>query len=181
MTSIRILIDGVRSRFRVPPKNGNFPFASAVRVGFIFLVVSGFGTAGSARERGPRVEVECPAPPVPVRIDKQQLLVYELHITNFDMVPVTLKRVEIFANKESSEPLSTLADDSLSASMIRVGATMAMGDSAAGAKDARTIERGGRNVVFVWIELQPNRTVPGSLKPRAHFGACWLCRTEHGV
>jgi hypothetical protein len=48
----------------------------------------------------------CPSPPVPVRIDKHQVQVYELHVTNFDMVPVTLKRVEIFANKESSEPLS---------------------------------------------------------------------------
>jgi murein DD-endopeptidase len=169
MTLMRILIDRVRSRFRVLPKKRNFRFAAAVRTGFIFLVVFGFVTAGSARERGPRVEVVCPAPPVPVRIDKQQLLVYELHVTNFDMAPVTLKRVEIFANKESSEPLSTLADDSLSASMIRVGATMAMGDSGGGAKDARTIEPGGRNVVFVWIELQPNRTVPGSLKHRMVF------------
>ncbi len=93
------------------PRKRIFPFATAVHVGFIFLVVFGFITAGSARERGPRVEVVCPAPPVPVRIDKHQVLVYELHVTNFDMVPVTLKRVEIFANKESSEPLSTLAGD----------------------------------------------------------------------
>jgi hypothetical protein len=169
MTLMRILIDDVRSRFPVLPKKRNFPFATAVRVAFIFLVVFGFVSAGFARERGPRVEVVCPAPPVPVRIDKQQLLVYELHVTNFDMVPVTLKRVEIFANKESSEPLSTLAGDSLSASMIRVGATMAMGNSSGGAKDARTIESGGRNVVFVWIELQPNRTVPGSLIHRMVF------------
>jgi hypothetical protein len=134
MTLMRILIDDVRSRFPVLPKKRNFPFATAVRVAFIFLVVFGFVSAGFARERGPRVEVVCPAPPVPVRIDKQQLLVYELHVTNFDMVPVTLKRVEIFANKESSEPLSTLAGDILSASMIRVGATMARAIPAAGPK-----------------------------------------------
>jgi hypothetical protein len=53
MTLMRILIDDVCSRFRVLPKKRIFPFATAVRVGFIFLVVFGFITAGSARERGP--------------------------------------------------------------------------------------------------------------------------------
>ena len=169
MTSIRILIDDVRSRFRVLPKNGNFPFASAVRVGFIFLVVSGFGTAGFARERGPRVEVVCPSPPVPVRIDKRQVLVYELHVTNFDTVPLTLKRFEVFANEESTGALSTLADTMLSAEMIRVGEAMMMAASGGGVKDVRVIEPGGRSVIFVWIELQPDRSVPTSLKHRMVF------------
>src|SRR5947209_20285991 len=81
---MRIRTDDARSRFRTLPKKRNFPFAAAVRVAFIFLVVFGFVTPGFARERGPRVEVVCPSPPIPVRIDKRQVLAYELHITNFD-------------------------------------------------------------------------------------------------
>jgi murein DD-endopeptidase len=150
-------------------KKRNFPLAAAVRVGLIFVVVLGFVTAGFSRERGPRVEVVCPSPPIPVRIDKRQVLVYELHVTNFDTAPLTLKRFEVFANEESSGALSTLADATLSAAMTRVGEAMMMSGGAA--KDARVIEPGGRSIIFVWIELQPDRPVPASLKHRMVFSA----------
>jgi murein DD-endopeptidase len=169
MTLMRILIDDVRSRFCVLRKKRNFPFATTVRVGFIFLVTFGFVAAGFARERGPRVEVVCPSPPIPVRIDKRQVLVYELHVTNFDTVPLTLKRLEVFANEESTGALSTVADTTLSTEMIRVGEAMMMAGSGGGVKDVRVIEPGGRSVIFVWIELQPNRPVPARLKHRMVF------------
>src|SRR5260221_402800 len=145
------------------------PFVTAIRASFVFSLLFGFLTAGFARERGPRVEVVCPSPPIPVRIDRRQVLVYELHVTNFDTVPLTLKRFEVFANEDSSAPLSTLADAALSAEMMRVGEAMAMADSASAAKDARVIAPGGRSVIFVWIELQPNRSLPTSLKHRMVF------------
>lgn len=168
---VRILIDDFLSRLRLLSKNQNFPFASAVCIGFIFLVVFGFVAAGFARERGPRVEVVCPSPPVPVRINKQQVLVYELHVTNFDTVPLTLKRLEVFANEESNGALITLADATLSAGMTRVGGAMMMDDSSSAAKDAQVVEPGTRSVIFVWIELQSNRSVPASLKHRMVFSA----------
>src|SRR6266446_5719981 len=146
---MRILIDDVRFRFRMLRKKQTFPFVTAVHLAFIFLIMFVFVITGFARERGPRVEVVCLSPPIPVRIDKQQVLVYELHVTNFDTVPLTLKRVEVFANEESSEPLITLSDEALSAQMMRVGAAMAMAmptpGSGATAKDARVIEPGGRS------------------------------------
>src|SRR5713101_7927380 len=145
------------------------PLATAIRVSLSVVLLFGFITAGFARERGPRVEVVCPAPPIPVRIDTRQVLVYELHVTNFDSAPLTLKRFEVFANDESSAPLSTLADATLSAEMIRVGEAMRMADSGGGVKDARVIEPGGRSVIFVWIELEPNRSLPTSLKHRMVF------------
>jgi hypothetical protein len=127
---------------------------------------------GLARERGPKVEVTCPAPPIPVSIDKDKVLVYELHVTNFDTVPLTLKHVEIFANEENSEPLVTLDDEKLSATMVRVGAEMmSSSGSSDAARDTRTIDPGGRNVVFVWLELQGNRVVPSSLKHRMNFSS----------
>lgn len=52
-----------------------------------FLVVCGLLDAGFARERGPRVEVVCPQRLVPFTLDKRTVLVYELHVTNFDACP----------------------------------------------------------------------------------------------
>ena len=74
-----------------------------------------------SRERGPRIEVVCPSPPIPVTIGNNKVLVYELHLTNFDMVPLTLKRIEIFATQLSTEPLTTFEDDKLSAAMTPRG------------------------------------------------------------
>jgi hypothetical protein len=51
--------------------------------------------------------VVCPSPPIPVAIGKNEVLVYELHLTNFDVVPLTLKRISIFAARENPDPLTT--------------------------------------------------------------------------
>jgi hypothetical protein len=154
------------------------PFAMVGRVSLTVALLFGFITAGFARERGPRVEVVSPAPPVPVRLDTRQVLVYELHVTNFDSVPLTLKRLEVFANEESSAPLLTLADASLSATITQVGEAMAMSmstpsqtDSTAAAKDVRVIAPGSRSVIFLWIDLPTNRSVPTTLKHRMIFSA----------
>ena len=79
----------------------------------IFLLL----TPCIARERGPRVEVVCPSPPIPVPMGKTRVLVYELHITNFDTVRLTIKRIDIFGN-DSSESLVSLADKKLSAALV---------------------------------------------------------------
>lgn len=158
----------VRVRFCMLRRKPSYPLVT-VRWVLISLVVLGFISAGSARERGPRVEVVCPSPPIPVRIDKQQVLVYELHVTNFDSAPLTLKRVEVFANEESSGALSTLADATLLAAMTRVGEAMMMGAPGGAAKDTGVIVPGGRSVIFVWIELPPNRSAPDSLRHRMTF------------
>jgi murein DD-endopeptidase len=146
-----------------------FSCGVAVRVGIGFLLAIALLSAGFARDRGPRVEVVCPFPPIPVTIDKQKVLVYELHVTNFDTAPLTLKRLEIFANDESNAPLSTLADESLSLAVIRVGAGMMPSNSGNGSKDTRVIEPGGHNVVFVWFELPSNLPMPVSLRHRIVF------------
>lgn len=141
----------------------SFSFAASLRASCTFLVAFGVLIPGFARERGPRVEVVCPFPPAPVRMDEQRILVYELHVTNFDVVPLTLKRLEVFASQESNGPLVTLADESLSAAMRRIGVSN-------GAKEG-TIDPGGRVVVFVWIELQSDRSTPVSLKHRLIFSS----------
>jgi murein DD-endopeptidase MepM/ murein hydrolase activator NlpD len=100
---------------------------------------------------------------VPFPLDKRLALVYELHITNFDAVPLTLKRIEISADKANGEALLSLGGDSLSEAVEQVGSK--------GVKDPQAIEPGGRAVVFLWIDLQPNHPVPSSLRHRMTFSA----------
>ena len=124
-----------------------------------------------ARERGPRVDIVLPSAPIPLPIDKNRVLVYELHITNFDTVPLALKRIDVFANYESNVPLISLEGDKLASAMTRIGMEMmgASSDSSGADGDVRTIDPGRRNVVFLWVELPMNRAVPQSLKHRLTF------------
>ena len=119
---------------------------------------------GFARERGPRVEVVCPSPPVPVRIAEKVVLVYELHVTNFDLVPLTLKRLEVFADTNKGQPLKTISNDALSAIMQEAG-------SMSPAKDSQTIGPAKRAVIFLWIEVQPDKRPPVTLRHRMVFMA----------
>jgi hypothetical protein len=169
-------IDDVRYVFDMSIQETSRSYGPAAWMRLILVVAFGFVAAASARERGPRVEVECPSPPIPVRIDKQQVLAYELHVTNFDVVPLTLKRIEVFAKEDGPAPIGSWADDKLSAAMIHIGAptmgpTMGSAPNSAPARDQRMIEPGTRSVIFMWIELTPNRAVPVSLQHRMTFSA----------
>jgi hypothetical protein len=142
------------------------------RAAFVLPIVFLLLTPCFSRERGPRIEVVSPSPPTPVTIGNKTVLVYELHVTNFDTVPLTLKRIEIFATQMGTEPLTTFEGDSLSAAMTRVGAAMNMsGSSSVGPENIQRLEPGGRNVIFMWIELPANRTVPASLRHRMIFSS----------
>src|SRR5882762_2247436 len=98
--------------------------ASGIRPGVFFLTILGFlvWQFGAARERGPRVEVRCPSAPVPVKLVEQRVFVYELHVTNFESVPLTLNHLEVFADAENTYPLVTLSGDGLCKLVIEVGA-----------------------------------------------------------
>jgi hypothetical protein len=128
----------------------------ALQIGFLCL------TTSFARERGPRVEVMCPSQPIPVTLGKNHVLVYELHITNFDSMPLTIKQVEIFAD---GKPVAVVENNKLSAATIRVGAATA-GASGAAAEDSLVIAPGGRNIIFMWIELPANGAAPAGLRHR---------------
>lgn len=141
---------------------------------FVLSIVLVFLSACFARERGPRVEVVCPSPPIPVTIGKNKILVYELHLTNFDVVPLTLKRISIFAAGENPDPLTALEGEKLSAAMIRIGAPMTMttsGSSSAASGNTRTLDPGGRNIVFLWIELPANQSAPVNLRHQLVFSS----------
>jgi hypothetical protein len=124
-----------------------------------------------ARERGPRVDIVFPWAPIAVPIDKNRVLVYELHITNFDTVPLTLKHVDVFADDEKNVPLISLDGDKLATAMTRIGKGMmeTSSNSSGADRDMRTIDPGGRDVLFLWVELPINRVVPRGLKHRLTF------------
>ncbi len=138
--------------------------AAAARLFSALVLIFAVLQAGHARERGPRVEVVCPAPPIPVKVEDKQVLVYELHVTNFDTVPLTLKKLEVFADADRSQPIKTIADAALSAIMTEAG-------TVSGAKDSQTIGPAKRAVVFLWIELGPGQRTPASLSHRMVFVA----------
>lgn len=117
---------------------------------------------GSARERGPRVEVAYPQQPIPFAVNKHTVLAYELHLTNFDDAPLTLKRVRVFADASSPATASSLLDlggQDLYKATEWVGG--AHGDAA--------IEPGSRVIVYLWIELPANRAVPDTLQHQIAF------------
>jgi hypothetical protein len=132
---------------------------------------------GFARERRPRIEVVCLEPPVPVVVEDTQVLVYELHITNFDTVPLTLKRVEVFGDDQHTQPLTTLTDDALATIMQEAGAPMNSPMDAAtkmnmektGATNARTIGPAKRVILFLWIKQPPGQPAPTTLRHRMVF------------
>jgi hypothetical protein len=49
------------------------------------------------------VEVVTPKPPMPVVVEGKQVLVYELHITNFASFPLKLAEIQVFAMGESRQ------------------------------------------------------------------------------
>ncbi len=138
--------------------------AAAARLFSALVLIFAMLQAGLARERGPRVEVVCPAPPIPVKVEDKQVLVYELHVTNFDTVPLTLKRLEIFSDSDRSRPLKTIADAALSAIMTEAG-------TVSGAKDSQTIGAAKRAVIFLWIEIGLHQRTPVRLSHRMVFVA----------
>jgi hypothetical protein len=143
----------------------------ALRLFFTGLVVCSTIQNGLGRERGPRVEVFCPAPPIAVKLAEQRVLVYELHITNFEVVPLTLKRVEIFADAEKKEPLKVWEGDVLSAAMMEIGSNMGMAGSmeTRSTGSSQTIDPGRRAVVFMWVALRLDARLPNSLRHRMVF------------
>jgi murein DD-endopeptidase len=116
----------------------------------------------SARERGPRVEVRCPSAPIPVKLAERQILVYELHITNFDSVPLTLRQLQVFADADKTHPLSTISGDALPKVMMEVGAGMET-------KRSPTIAPGKRAVVFMQVKEPVDKSLPGVLRHRLIF------------
>ena len=96
--------------------------------------------------------VEVPFAPIPVRSEGRQLLVYELHLTNFSDQSLTLMSVGVLDDRRTS--LAIFAGEDLAGRLKIVGRTARTPSSAA-------IAPGERAVVFIEV------TVPLAAKVRA--------------
>jgi len=132
-------------------------------LGVLLLVAGVLPDAARARERGPRVEVVCPQRPIPFPLDKHTVLAYELHITNFDDVPLALKRIRVFSNTNDAEGLLDLAGQPLYKATEWIGG----GEGA----QSQKIEPGSRVVVYLWVELPAGHLVPGTLRHQIVFSS----------
>ena len=131
-------------------------FSAAVRCILALSITLGSLSVGFTRERGPRVEVVCPAPPIPVNVGEQNLIAYELHITNFDMVSLKLERLTVFANHSADQTLKSYSGGELAG-------LMSMASSMGGGKDSQVIAPGSRAIVFLWLEIGADKPALKSL------------------
>jgi len=146
------------------PKVKHSSLTAAFRLIALCAMACGMLQPAQARERGPRVEVICPTRPIPVAIGGSKVLIYELHITDFDTTALTLKRIEVYRDNETGAPLKSYAGDALTAILTAPGAMN-------GGKDAATIGAAKRAIAFLWVEIGVDAKPPRSLRHRLVFSA----------
>jgi murein DD-endopeptidase MepM/ murein hydrolase activator NlpD len=95
------------------------------------------------------LDVDVRAKPVIARIDGRRLLVYELHVTNFNPGPVALIRIDVFHQEAL---LHSFADTELRDGLARVGARTRI-------PDPQTVAPGQRVVFYVWLPLPDGKSV----------------------
>ncbi len=129
----------------------------------LFLSLVAGSSAAQAPERQARVDVQVPRNPTPVVTNGKRVLVYELHVTNFDPRSLVLRQVDVYGRSQSA-PLFTLRDSALRQSVSAVG----NGHDAMSANSTQ-ITTGARAVVFMWIDLPLEAATPRLLRHRLVF------------
>jgi murein DD-endopeptidase len=119
-----------------------------------------FETAfGQAAPNAP-AEIRIPLLPTPVKANGRLLLVYEIHITNFQAREIALNRVEVYGDAPN-QTIASLKENSLLAAIFRPGAPSIA--------DKRVMSGGTRAIVYMWLSLDPARAIPKSLHHRFLF------------
>jgi murein DD-endopeptidase len=113
----------------------------------------------AAQERTPLVgtiDVNIPMPPAVVRIAGRGVLAYELHLTNFQNVPVTITRVRVLS-PDRRGVIGEYAADELKKRLGRPGLSRPY-------QAAEVLAPGMRAVVYLWIELPDAADPPTALQ-----------------
>ncbi|NZA25633.1 M23 family metallopeptidase [Luteimonas sp. SJ-92] len=105
-------------------------------------------------------ELRVPAAPAPVPVEGRELLVYELHLTNFSRQPLRPQAVDVI-DAESGAVLSTLAE-------ARLDARLAPVTPLAAGEEAATLAPGARRVLYLELELAP-AAAPPALRHRVAY------------
>jgi murein DD-endopeptidase len=108
----------------------------------------------------PFLEIRVPKAPTVASGNGVSFLVHELHVTNFQPMPLTITRVEVLSGDADARVLLTLEDTTLGRALSRPGVAPAP-------PFAERAKLGGglRAIVFLWVPLD-GRTAPGSLRHR---------------
>lgn len=132
-------------------------------IAFLLLLLVARSSTAQLAERQTRVDVQVPKNPTPVVTDGKRVLVYELHVTNFDPQPLVLRQVDVY-DRGQSVPLFTLRDSALRQSLRAAG-----GSHDAMSASSTQIAAGARAIVFMWIPLPLDATTPRVLRHRLSF------------
>lgn len=103
-------------------------------------------------------DLQVPVAPAPIRIDGQQRLAYELHLTNFSREQLSLQRVEVL-DAANGRVLASFSDDALAARLFHPGAP-------AGSTD--TLAPGMNGVVYLELAL-PAGALPSAVSHRIGY------------
>jgi murein DD-endopeptidase MepM/ murein hydrolase activator NlpD len=107
------------------------------------------------------IEIEVPFAPIPAKGNGKTHLAYELHITNFRPLELTLIHVDVFAD-DLALPLIRMEGKELKDCLFQPGISR---DSL----DVRLIKGGMRTIVYMWITLEREEDIPNVLYHRLFF------------
>jgi hypothetical protein len=107
------------------------------------------------------IAIEVPIGPTPVRGNGGINLAYELHLTNFCALDLTLKRIEVYAD-DNDAPIAGLEGTELKNCLFRPGVTS---DSI----DVCLIKGGMRSIVYMWLTAEEESNLPNTLYHRLYF------------
>jgi murein DD-endopeptidase MepM/ murein hydrolase activator NlpD len=124
---------------------------SRIRLG-LFLLAAAIPMENAAAQAiafPPFLELRVPKPPTVATAGTGSFLAYELHVTNFAIQTVTLKRVEvsIAGSDGARRALLTVGDSTLGRSISRPGTTTPLAEHT-------RLAGGARAVVFLWVPIE---------------------------
>lgn len=103
-----------------------------------------------------------PVAPTPIRSGDARRLAYEIHLTNFANVPLTIDRLDAADGAHPEQPLASWSGDALQSLIAQAGATR-------DEKATRTIAPGRHAIIYVDATLPPSIAVPKALVHRLVF------------
>ncbi len=107
------------------------------------------------------ISLEVPIGPAPVMGEGEMNFVYELHLTNFRALDITLKSIEVYAD-DNDAPIAGLEGTELKNCLFRPGITS---DSS----DVCLIKGGMRSIVYMWLTVEEGGNFPDTLCHRLYF------------
>lgn len=107
------------------------------------------------------IALEVPIAPTPVKGNEKINLAYELHLTNFRALDLTLKRIEVYGD-DNDMTIANLEGAELKNCLFRPGITS---DST----DVCLIKGGMRSIVYMWLAVEEEGNLPNILYHRLYF------------